>query len=193
VWVRSAAIRPVPAFAQLPRDALTSVEDCLASDENAEQTLSEAFERFETEQPALAERIGNALARTGNEVALALGYFLTLTVWIAFDLQFASRLAAVTSVALTGVEELITLDEELRRADPTEALDTEDVIAMEQPELMRFIGEHLEAALETEADTADVDAIHEVYRLLLIEVLALSYAVQPSPTDPTELSTEAFA
>ena len=70
---------------------------------------------------------------------------------------------------------------------------TEDVIAMEQPELMRFIGEHLEAALETEADTADVDAIHEVYRLLLIEVLALSYAVQPSPTDPTELSTEAFA
>ncbi len=84
----------------------------------------------------------------------------------------------------------MTLDEELRRADPAEALDSDDVIAMEQPYLLEFVHEHVDATLEAHAEEVDVDDIHIVYRTVLIEILALSYAVQrPSgyPVAKTEL------
>jgi hypothetical protein len=91
---------------------------------------------------------------------------------------------------LTATEELLTLDEELRRADPAEALDSDDVIAMEQPYLLAFVHEHVDATLEAHADEVDVDDVHVVYRSVLVEILALSYAVQrPSgyPVAKTEL------
>ena len=192
MWVRSAAIRPVPAFARLQLEDLTDVEDGLSSDEEAEQTLSLAFEQFELRQPALAECIGNGLAGVGDEVALALGYFLCLTLWMAFDRKFSSRVDTISSLAMGGVEESMDLDEQLRGTDPAEAIDSDDVVAMEQPDVVRFINEHVEAALEAHASDIDVEAVHRVYRLLLIEALALSYAVSP-PADYRGVTTEASA
>jgi hypothetical protein len=179
VWVRRAAIRPVPPYAQVPLRALSEVEERLSEDDTASRKrLDEAFTRFEKTQPALAERIAQALSGPLDETALALGYFLTLAIWLAFDAVFGGDLDEVTETALAGAEEALNLDEQIRLSDPAEAVDSDDVIAMEQPHVLAFIHEHLDAALTANASDVDVDDVHSIYRVVLIEVLALSYAVR---------------
>lgn len=179
MWVRRAAIRPVPSYAQVPARALSEVEDNLAEDnDEARELLDQAFTRFEQTQPALAERISQALSGPIDETALALGYFLTLAIWLAFDTVFGSELDQITETALAGVEESLNLDEQIRLSDPAEAVDSDDVVAMEQPDILAFVNEHIDAALEANATEVDVDDVHAIYRLVLIEVLALSYAVR---------------
>jgi hypothetical protein len=180
VWVRRAAIRPVPPFAQVPPNVLTRIEEELSEEGEATRAeLDKAFERFESSQPALSERIGEALGKLKDETALALGYFLTLAVWLGFERTFPEDLDEVSALALGGVEESLQLDEEIRIADPAEVIDSDDVIAMEQPHLIRFVHEHVDAALEAHAENVDVDDVHAIYRVVLVEILALSYAVRP--------------
>ncbi len=191
MWVRSSAIRPVPSYARVPTHALDSVRESLADDDDAaREQLDAAFERFERSQPALAARVAETLGKPLDETALALGYFLALAVWLSFEKIHGEHVSEIREDELTATEELLTLDEELRRADPAEALDSDDVIGMEQPHLMEFVHEHVDATLEAHADEVDVDDVHQVYRVVLIEILALSYAVQrPSgyPVAKTEL------
>lgn len=193
MWVRRAAIRPVPAFAQVPSRVLEKIEDELASDtEESKNRLDEAFARFEKTQPALAERLSDELGMPLDETALALGYFLTLAVWLGFEATFGDALEEVSSVALASVEEALTLDEQIRLSDPAEVVDSDDVIAMEQPHLLAFANEHLDAALEANADQVDVDDVHAIYRVVLVEILALSYAVR-APSNVTVTSTTEFS
>jgi hypothetical protein len=167
------------------------VRDSLAEDDDAARAqLDDAFERFEQTQSALASRVAEALGKPLDETALALGYFLTLAVWLAFEQAHGQHIHQVQEEELCATEELVALDEELRRADPAEALDTDDVIAMEQPNLLEFVHEHVDATLEAHPEEIDVDDVHTVYRMVLIEVLALSYAVErPAgyPVAKTEL------
>ena len=163
----------------MPLHALESVRDGLADDdEEARAQLDDAFERFERAQPALAAYVAEALGRPLDETALALGYFLALTVWLAFDRAHGQHIDEVTEDELVATDELLTLDEELRRADPAESLDSDDVIAMEQPHVVAFVHEHIDGTLESHAEEIDVDDVHAVYRVVLVEILALSYAVQ---------------
>ncbi|WP_438004817.1 hypothetical protein WME89_39620 [Sorangium sp. So ce321] len=190
MWVRRAAIRPVPSYAQVPARVLSEIEDQLAEDDDdSRKQLDDAFTRFEQTQPALADRISSVLSGPLDETALALGYFLTLSIWLAFDELFGQDLEEVTETALTGVEESLNLDEQIRLHDPAEAVDSDDVIAMEQPDVLAFVQEHLDAALEANAHEVDVDDVHAIYRVVLIEVLALSYAVRP-PSNWVALTTE---
>jgi hypothetical protein len=170
----------VPLYARVPGGVLGEVEADLAEeDEIARDKLDQAFARFEATQPAVAERVATALGRPLDETALALGYFLTLAVWLAFERNFEGRLDEVPCDELTAAEQALTLDEELRRVDPAEAVDSDDVVAMEQPDVLAFVHEHLDNALEAHAGDVDVDDVHAIYRVVLIEVLALSYAVRP--------------
>ena len=191
VWVRRSAIRPVPAFARVPVHALETVRQSLADDDDEARTqLDEAFERFERTQPALAGHVAELLGRPLDETALALGYFLTLAVWMAFEQAQGDHVDEITEAELQATEELLELDEDLRKSDPAEALDSDDVIAMEQPAILSFVHEHIDGTLEAHADAIDVDDVHIVYRLVLVETLALSYAVeQPAgyPVSKTEL------
>jgi len=175
----------------VPARALEGVREGLADDdEGARAQLDEAFERFERSQPALASHLAEALGQPLDETALALGYFLALTVWLAFERAQGQHLDAVTDEQIRATIELLTLDEELRRADPAESLDTDDVVAMEQPHVLAFIHEHIDATLDAHAEQIDVDDVHTVYRLVLVEVLALSYAVRRPdgyPVAKTEL------
>lgn len=180
----------MPVYALLPSRALTRVEEQLADEgSDARNRLDEAFVRFEKTQPALAERVSDSLSAPLDETALALGYFLTLAIWLAFNDVYGDELEEVSATALTSVEEALTLDEQLRLADPAEAVDSDDVVAMEQPHVLSFIHEHLDAALEANADEVDVDDVHAIYRVVLIEVLALSYAVRP-PANVAAHTTE---
>lgn len=170
---------------------LERIEDELASDSEASKArLDGAFARFEKTQPALAERLSDELTMPLDETALALGYFLTLAVWLAFESTFGEDLEEVSSVALSSVEEALNLDEQIRLSDPAEAVDSDDVIAMEQPHLLAFANEHLDAALEANASDVDVDDVHSIYRVVLIEILALSYAVRAPKNLGVETSTE---
>ena len=171
--------------------ALDAVRESLAEDDDeAREQLDDAFERFERTQPALAAHVAETLGKPLDETALALGYFLALAVWRAFEQMHGEHMEEIQEQELSATDELLTLDEELRRADPAEALDSDDVIAMEQPYLLEFVHEHVDATLEAHAEEVDVDDVHVVYRTVLIEILALSYAVQrPSgyPVAKTEL------
>lgn len=155
------------------------MRDGLADDDDEARTqLDDAFERIENNQPALAAHVGEVLGRQLDETALALGYFLTLAIWLAFERAHGEHIDEVSEAELAATEELLALDEELRKSDASESLDSDDVIAMEQPTVMLFVHEHIDATLEAHAQQIDVDDVHVVYRLILVEVLSLSYAVQ---------------
>ncbi len=193
MWVRRAAIRPVPAFAQVPQRVLERIEEELASDtEESKARLDAAFVRFEKTQPALSDRLSDELGLPLDETALALGYFLTLAVWLGFEETFHDDLLEVSPLALASVEEALTLDEQIRLSDPAEVIDSDDVIAMEQPHLLAFANDHLDAALEANADQVDVDDVHAIYRVVLVEILALSYAVR-APGNVTQATSTEFS
>lgn len=163
---------------------LDRIEDEFADNQlDAKSELDDAFERFERTQPALAQRAADILARPLDETALALGYFLTIAVWLAFERTFGKRLAEVTEEQRAAADAAIELEEQLRASHSDEPLELEDVMAIEQPGILAFVNEHVEAALEPqdgEAREVDVDDVHLVYRNVLVQTLALSYAVTSS-------------
>ena len=193
MWVRTAAIRPVPLHAELPLEELQRVESWISSeDDPVEPRLNELFERFENEQPALAEHVGESFGDSPDQVAIALGYFLATVIWLAFEWKFGKRLQRLEEQDLISVTELLSLDQQLRGADPWEALETDDIVAMEQPHLVKFVQDHVDAALEAHAKDVDVDAVDSIYRVLLVEILALSYAVS-APEGRTHHTAEMHA
>lgn len=188
MFVRGAAIRPVPQWAVVEKTTLQKVEDEIAqlSDDDDTQTLDDAFDRFEKSQPVLADRMNDVLGRPLDNTALALGYFLSIAIWLAFEEQFPGRMNAVSPDSLEATEASLTLEEELRAKLPAEPLEVDDVVACAQPGVMSFVNEHIEQALETAleqesgaAREVDVDDVHLVYRNLLVLALALSHAVRP--------------
>ena len=56
------------------------------------------------------------------------------------------------------------------------------MVALEQPGVLAFVNEHVDAALEVgEGDgEVDVDDVHQVYRAVVVLTLALSHAVRPA-------------
>ncbi|MEZ4370858.1 MAG: hypothetical protein AB7S68_17485 [Polyangiaceae bacterium] len=170
---------------------MDELRDVFASeDDDTRERLDDAFDDFEERQSTLSDFATEVLARNLDETALALGYFLVLAVWMAFDNYHAESLQEVSRDLLTATEESLTLDEQLRIGDPAEPLDSDDVVAMEQPHVLEFINEHLDATLEAHADQVDVDDVQVVYRMVLVCVLVLSYAVEPPagyPVAKTEL------
>ena len=184
MWVRGAAIRPVPPYAVVDRAVLDRIEDELAENGTTPKPdLDDAFSRFEQTQAALAQLAALTLARPLDETALALGYFLTIAVWLGFERAFGARLCEVTDQELEAAQSALDLEEELRASHAHEPLDLDDVMAIEQPGVLAFVNEHVEAALEPgdgEPREVDVDDVHAVYRCVLIMTLALSHAVSPA-------------
>jgi hypothetical protein len=208
-WARGSAIRPVPSYAVLSEAALRRIEEDLADgDAGGPSSMDGAFERFEETQPELSLRIQEMLDRPLDETALALGYFLSIAIWLAFDREFQGRLSVITEDAWVATVDAFALEEDLRRKDANEPLDLDDVLAIEQPGVVAFAHDHIEAARQSgrpyidDASDAgpaarEVDAgdIHLVYRTILLETLALSHAVVPDSAEvgPDEASPELLA
>ncbi|MFO0659741.1 MAG: hypothetical protein U0165_07915 [Polyangiaceae bacterium] len=184
MWVRRAAIRSIPAYARVSIETLERVEEGFDEDPESEARLERAFSRFERTQPALANRVANKLHALKEETSLALGYFLTLSVWLSFEQTFGARLTEVAEQDLEAAHQAFQLDEQLRQDDPEESVDTDDVIAMEQPNVVTFIREHIDVALETNPKSVRIEEVDEVYQLVLIELMSLSYAVRPPDRYP---------
>jgi hypothetical protein len=194
MWVRGAAIRPVPRYAIVSAQTLETIEQELADDSpRSRDALDAAFARFEATQPQLADAISRVLSKPLDETALALGYFLSIAIWMSFERTFGEpRLREVSDDALKATDQAIELEEELRAAHGDEPLDLDDVVSIEQPNVLAFVHGHVEAALEPattdatgEADEAaaprdiDVDDVRAVYRAVVLLTLCMSHAVVP--------------
>lgn len=186
VWVRRSAIRPVPRFAQVPASALALVR--------AEATEShEHLERFALAQPALSRYLQQRFEQPLDAAALALGQALAASVFMAFEAAFAERLGVATEDAVSVVELSLAADEALRQSDPMDALDSEDIVGIEQPALVAFVNEQLDETLELHAQSIDVDHVAVIFRSVLIQILVLSQAVAPPPGFTTGSGPEPLA
>jgi hypothetical protein len=191
MWVRGAAIRPVPRYAVVDASTLDQIERELADDSpRSRGELDGAFARFETTQPHLADAISHVLSKPLDDTALALGYFLSIAIWLAFERTFGeARLREVTPDVIDATEQAIKLEEELRAAHGDEPFDLDDVVSIEQPNVLAFVHEHVDAALDpalqgesdsaARSDDVDVDDVHSVYRAVVLLTLCLSHAVLP--------------
>ncbi len=194
MWVRGAAIRPVPRYAIVSTSTLESIERELADDSpRSREALDAAFARFEATQPHLSDAVSQVLTRPLDETALALGYFLSIAIWMSFERTFGEpRLREVSQDVLKATDEAIQLEEELRAANGDEPLDLDDVVSIEQPNVLAFVHGHVEAALDPAATSepseaseerlprdVDVDDVRAVYRAVVLLTLCMSHAVVP--------------
>lgn len=180
LFVRKAALRAVPAWAVVDEVAVSAVEETLGDEgEELQNALDAAYREMDRLQPPLARYLAEQVADQGDDLAQSVGYFLIVTVHMAFREAFPTRLRPVDEAAVQMAIDTLDADEELRKDDPTEAMESDDVVAMTQPALLHFVQHHLEQALEQAGEQPDLAAFDQVYRAVLVEVVALSHAVEP--------------
>lgn len=180
LFVRKAALRPVPKWALVDEVAVSAVEDALGEEgEELQQALDGAYREMDRRQPALARWLGEQVSGKSDDLAQSLGYFLVVTVYMAFAEAFPTRLGAVRDQELDLALATLDADEELRANDPTEVLESDDVIGMTQPVILHFVQHHLDQALEQAGEQPNLEAFDQIYRAILVEVIALSQAVTP--------------
>jgi len=186
VWVRRSAIRPVPRFAQVPASALAAARS---------ETVQgrEGLERLAAAQPALARFLRQRFEQPLDATALALAQTLVARVFVAFESAFGERLGVATDDAVSLVEHSLATDEALRQSDPMDALDSEDIVGIEQPALVAFVNERIDETLDQHARSIDVDHVAVVFRTILVQILVLSQAVAPPPGFTTGRGPESLA
>ncbi|MCC7535512.1 MAG: hypothetical protein IT379_04840 [Deltaproteobacteria bacterium] len=202
MFVQRAAIRPVPTYAVVSRGAVATVESELESAGNEERAvLDRAYRTLDREQPVVARYLEETLGSRYDEHALGLGYYLGLAVFMSFREAFPTRLGRVSDALLEAEEAALAADEEMRAEHPSEVVDSDDVLAMEQPAILELIHRHVEAVLEQSAskeleapaEGIDLDEVDAIYRALLVQVLALSRAVAPPPGTSQDAGPEVLA
>ncbi len=193
MFLRKAALRPVPRWAIVDEDVIASVEASLEDDEkNLQESLDRGYSELDRLQPTIALWMADELSRMRDELVQSVGYFLSVTVYLAFREAFPTRLREVDEGMLQIAEATLTADEELRAEDPLEILDSDDVLAISQPSLVAYVQHHVGEALDQGEGEVDLDELDRVYRALLVQVIALSHAVA-SPTGELGPSREALA
>lgn len=194
VWVRRSAIRPVPPYARLPKSSVARVAaSCAPGDERARRAVTDGLTRLREAQPELARYLAGRLDEPTDDRAVELGELLVVTVFLAFEGTPNLALRRVAAEEAAAAEAALCADEELRRTDPVDALETEDIVAIEQPALASFVNEHVGATLQRHAGSIDVDDVAAVFRSVLVQVLALSYAVEAPPGYPAGRGVEPMA
>jgi len=189
MFLRKAALRPVPRDAVVGEHFVQLVEAQLdAHEDDLQGVLDRGYAELDRRQPALSDWLAEQLADGNDELVQSLGYFLVITVYMAFREAFPTRLEEVDERSLQLALETLSVDEELRANDPTETLDSDDVVAMGQPAVLDFVQHHVEEAIEQAEGEVELEELDHVYRALLVEVIALSHAVTgPRGEDRTNL------
>ncbi|MEM9194149.1 MAG: hypothetical protein AAGF12_33550 [Myxococcota bacterium] len=182
MFLRKAAIRPIPRYAVVETAALDSVDQLLGDEEHdLQSTLDQGYNEFERRQPALSRYLADEIARRHDELAQSLGYFLAVTIYLSFREAFPTRLNEIDDRELQLALDTLATDEALRENDPLEVLESDDVIALRQPAVLDYVQHHVHEALEQAGDETDVADLDRVYRSILVEVIALSHAVDAPP------------
>lgn len=181
LWLVHSAIPHVPAHARLSAHVIEVASARLVDAEGVYSAplLAKALQHCEQEQPGLAAWLRRRLSRRIDDVARGLGASMAMTIWVAFSISAGSNLNPIAEEDCATVERLLHADEELRRDDPRALMESDDVIAAQQPEVAKLIRARLDETLASYADSVDVDDVDAMYQMLLVEVLVLSYAVKP--------------
>ncbi len=178
MFLRKAALRPVAAWARVDDLSIDRLEDRLgAAAEDLQSTLDQGYRELDSQQPHLAGWLAQEVSARSDELAQSVGYFLAVTVYLAFKEAFPTRLDAVDEASLALARETLEVDEALRAADPGEVLESDDVVALAQPALIDYIQHHFDEAIAQADEATDLRAFDSVYRAILVEVIALSHAV----------------
>ncbi|HJK98410.1 MAG TPA: hypothetical protein RMF84_14360 [Polyangiaceae bacterium LLY-WYZ-14_1] len=178
MFLRKAALRPVPSWAVVPSDTLEAVEASLGDEEEALQSaLDDGYRSLDRRQPVLAAWLAEEVSQRQDELAQSLGYFLTVSVYLAFREAFPTRLEAIDAESLGLAIATLEADEELRAGDPFEVYESDDVVAMTQPAVLEFVQHHVREAVQQADAEADLDEFDQVYRAVLVQTIALSHAV----------------
>jgi hypothetical protein len=178
VWLGDTAIPPIPAYARVAARALHDASHELAAGPSG-VTLANHFSRFEHNQPTVAERVTRRLGRSLHDTLREVGVTIAVALWLAFERTATNGIDAIRPEDWNHAKQLLRADEEIRRRNPGAVMESDDVIAVQQPDVTAFVRERLNEVLRAYADEVDVDDVDKVYELMLIEVLALSYAVRP--------------
>ncbi len=193
MFLRKAALRPVPPYAIVDQRAIELVEHALEEQQDQLQGLLDAaYRELDRQHPALAAWLAEQVSHQQDEIAQSLGYFLAVTVFMAFREGFPTRLSEVDDNAIRLALDTLEADEEIRANDPAEVFESDDVIAMGQPTLVEFVQHHFHHVLEQSGPGAELEDLHRVYRTILVEVIALSHAVN-SPQGTKGPPKEALA
>lgn len=169
----------MPRWAVVDDVAIDSLEDGLGeAEEDLQETLDAGYREMDRLQPHLAEWLAQEVSSRHDELAQSVGYFLAVTVYLAFKEAFPTRLGMVDDASLRLAIDTLDTDEELRANDPTEVLESDDVVAMGQPALISYVQHHFDEALAQAEGDADLEAFDIVYHAILVEVIALSHAVR---------------
>lgn len=172
----------------VPDHTLRSVEETLGKEEEAlQEVLDEGYRDLDRRQPALAAWLASEVSDCTDELAQSVGYFLAVSVFLAFQEAFPRRLGGVDEGALALAMATLEADEELRANDPLEPLESDDVVAMGQPAVLEFVQHHVREAIKQAGADSDVRDFDGVYRAVLVEVIALSHAVGSPADDPRYL------
>jgi hypothetical protein len=183
MWPARAAIRPVAAHAVVPPEAVSRAEEALSERGDLEVQVERGLHAFAGAQPGVAAFLQRAVEAVHDDTAEVLGSFLGVVVWRAFHDAFGSRMREVPPESVAAVQAMFEYDEELRRGDASEMLESDDLVAIGQPHLVAFVREQIDASLEPDEDgepaEVNLDDIATVYRALLVEILALGHGVTP--------------
>lgn len=180
----------MPHYAVVDEDSVDAIERALAEADGELQDLLDAgYQDLDEEQPALAAFLASEVSRRQAEIAQSVGYFLAVAIYLAFREAFEDRLLTVDDDALRAAAETLAADEELRASDPNEVLESDDVVAMGQPVVVRFLQHHLQEAVSQSQNDSDLEDLDRIYRALLVEIIALTHAVGPTggATPPSEV------
>jgi len=179
VFFRKAAIRPIPRYAVVDRRVVDEVERMLEGESvSLQNKLDRLFAQLGQKQPAIYSFVSDELGEIPNELAQSLGYFLVAAVHLIFSEAFPNRLEEVDEAALALALATLSADEELRALDPLEKLDSDDLIAMNQPAVVEFVQHHVrEAYDQADEDAPPIEQLDRVYRAILVQIIALSHAV----------------
>lgn len=178
MFLRKAALRPVPEYATVSEHAIDALEfELEGHGEALQDALDIGYRELDRDQPTLSDWLSERVSECSDEMVQSLGYFLVVTVYMLFREAFPRRLTAVDESNLLMARDTLEVDEELRAHDPHEVLESDDVIGLSQPLVLDFIQHHIQEALEQTEGEIDIEALDSLYRALLVEVIALSHAV----------------
>lgn len=180
MFIRRAALRPVPAFAIVGNDVIESIERMLdeTDEDEIQRLLDHIYQDLDRQQPALSRWLHSEVFPIEDELAKSLGYFLAVTSFMAFREAFPTRLTPLDDGALTFAHESLDTDIALRNADPLEPLASDEVLAVHQPALMEFVRFHFHQALAQAEDTTNREELERAYRAALVTVIGLSDSVR---------------
>ncbi len=185
-WSAITALPAIESFAVVQPHVIELVEERFnQSAVSLQDRVESSFDDLDRKHPALATLISAAIANIHDETAQSLGYFLTVAVWEFFYRAFGERLATVDADAVRVVQEALDVDQEWRRTHAIEPLESDDVIALQQPHVMQFVRAQLDSTLapqdDDDGDEVAIDCVDTVYEMILVVVMALSRAVMAPP------------